>query len=176
MYVYAELSLIELNESYAQISDIGLHLKSRWKNVQQNPVPFTILLFQVKNGWINWCSLFCAFLTDAQSWILMTVHSVLFNVYKWTWGGKVTQLLPGIAVMPEKRKLQWARTQCRMLCSYLYSLFTLLGNRSCWVCDPKCLYWVLLLYYHKGITLFLVHLDFKARKIIDPVEKERLWK
>lgn len=62
-----------------------------------------------------------------------------FNVYKWTWGGKVTQLLTGTAAKSKKRKLQWTRAQCWIRHSYLYSLFTVLRNGSYWACDLKCL-------------------------------------
>lgn len=60
------------------------------------------------------------------------------NVCKWTWGGKVTQLLTGTAAKSKKRKLQWTRAQCWTQHSYLYSLFTVLRNGSYWTGDPKC--------------------------------------
>lgn len=58
---------------------------------------------------------------------------VFFNSSTWMQSGKVTQLLPGTAAKSKKRKLQQARIQGRMLCSYLYSLFTLLGKELLYV-------------------------------------------
>lgn len=102
-----------------------------------------------------------------------------FNVYKWTWGGKVTQLLTGTAAKSKKRKLQWTRAQCWIRHSYLYSLFTVLRNGSYWACDLKCLCPGLLLCHNRGIILLATCAQIsEASQMINSIankDRENRW-